>query len=439
MIKKVILTLIIGLLAMPGWAQTFDKAKLDSFFHALEAGNKFMGSVAVSQHGKLIYTRSTGFADVETQLKSDAQTRYRIGSISKTFTAALVLKAVEENKLSLDQTIDHFFPGIMNADKITISHLLYHRSGIHNFTSNADYSEWNTRPKSIEEMTAIISKGGSDFEPGSQAKYSNSNYVLLSFILSKIYSKPYSSILNEKICKPAALKNTYFGGKVNLQHNESNSYKFTGNWQKETETDLSIAMGAGGIVSTPADLTKFAEALFAEKVIRRKSLEQMSTIKDNYGMGLIPIPFYDQAGLGHTGGIDGFSSVFCYFPASKLAYALTSNGSNYPNNNISIAVLSAVYHKPFDIPSFKSYELAAADLDQYLGVYSSKQLPLKITVSKNNITLMAQATGQSAFGLEATEKDVFKFDQAGIVLEFKPAENQMTLKQGGGVFTFSRE
>jgi CubicO group peptidase (beta-lactamase class C family) len=106
----------------------------------------------------------------------------------------LVFKAIEENKLDLNQTIDKFFPEIDNADKITITHLLYHRSGIHNFT-DGNWSDWNTRPKTEQEMIEIISKGGSDFEPDSKASYSNSNFVLLTFILEKIYQNTYSNII----------------------------------------------------------------------------------------------------------------------------------------------------------------------------------------------------------------------------------------------------
>lgn len=439
MTKKVILTIAIGLFSQIGFSQNIDKTKLDAYFQALNTSNKFMGSVAVSQNGTLIYTNSIGFTDIETKTKANENSKYRIGSISKTFTAVLVLKAVEEGKLNLNQTINKYFLSIKNAEKITIGQLLYHRSGIYNFTNKEDYLKWNTQPKTEAELVEIIARAGSSFEPDSKAEYSNSNFVLLSYILEKTYKKPYSEILKEKIIQSLKLSNTYFGGKTNTKNQESYSYKFSGNWNKETETDMSIPLGAGGIVSTPTDLTKFSDALFNGKLISVKSLEQMKTLKNNYGMGLIPIPFYDQTGLGHTGGIDGFSSVFSYFQKDKISFALTSNGSNYNNNEIAIAVLSSVYGKPFEIPEFKTFALSSEDLDKYLGVYSSQQLPLKITISKDQKTLIAQATGQPSFPLDATEKDKFKFSQAGIILEFTPAENKMILKQGGGEFTFIKE
>ena len=439
MISKFIALISAFLIIESSFSQAIDKAKLDSYFQALESNNKFMGSVAILKDGQIIYTNAIGYADIESKTKPNENTKYRIGSISKTFTTVLILKAVEEKKLELDKTIDKYFPAIKFANKITVSQLLYHRSGIHNFTASEDYSKWQAEKKSQQEMVDIIAKAGSDFMPDSTASYSNSNFVLLSYILADIYKKPYSQLLYEKIVKPLGLKNTYFGDKIDLGKNECNSYKFATDWTKETETDMSIPMGAGGIVSTPTDLTIFANALFSEKLIAKKSIDQMTTLKDRYGMGIFQIPFADKKGYGHTGGIDGFSSVFSFFPDDKIGYALTCNGSNYENNNISIAVLSMVYNKPFTLPDFKTYKVSVEELESYAGMYSSLQMPLKITITRDENALMAQATGQSAFPLEATEKGKFKFAAAGIVLEFNPAKKEMILKQGGGVYTFTKE
>jgi hypothetical protein len=162
-------------------------------------------------------------------------------------------------------------------------------------------------------------------------------------------------------------------------------------------------------------------------------------LRDNYGAGLIHIPFYSLKGFGHTGGIDGFSSIFSHFSEGDVSYAMISNGTNFNNNDISIAVLSAVYGKPFSIPEFKTFEVDAADLDQYLGDYASSDIPLKITITKGESTLIAQATGQPSFPLEPVEKDVFKFDVAGVVMVFYPTKNTMVLKQGGGQFNYTKE
>src|SRR5690606_15079231 len=146
-----------------GMAQNFDRAKLDHYFNVLEVNDRFMGSVAVSKGGEIIYSRALGHADIDAQLKADPQTKYRIGSISKTFTAVLALKAVEANVLDLNQKLGEFFPRVPNADKISIRHLLSHRSGIHNFTDDPVYLSYNTQPKNREEMVSIIVAGGRDF------------------------------------------------------------------------------------------------------------------------------------------------------------------------------------------------------------------------------------------------------------------------------------
>ncbi len=295
-------------------AYTLNTLKLDSLFNVLEENNKFMGSIALSQNGKVIYTKSVGFDDIETGKKSTINTKYRIGSISKMFTSALVFKAIEENKLSLNKTLKNYFPTIENSEKITIGNLLNHRSGIHNFTNDEKYLTYNTEPKTEKEMITIISGFKSDFEPNSKSEYSNSNYVLLSIILEKTYNSRFKDLIREKISKPLNLKNTYYGNTIYINNNESNSYNYTTNWTKETETDMSIPLGAGAIVSTPTDLTKFIETLFTEKIISKESLERMTVIIDGYGMGVFQFPFNDKKSFGHTGGIDGFSSFLSYFP-----------------------------------------------------------------------------------------------------------------------------
>jgi CubicO group peptidase (beta-lactamase class C family) len=399
-----------------------------------------MGSVAVVQGGKLLYSKSVGFADVEQGLKAGENSKYRIGSITKTFTAVLTLKAVEENRLSLNQTIDKWFPTIGNADKITIEHLLYHRSGLHNHLDELVASNRHTQPITEKEMIEVILKGGNEFESDTKTAYSNPNYILLTYILEKIYKKPFSKILEEKITNPLGLKNTCFGGKTNVRNGECHSYNFLNNsWEFVPEFDMSQALGAGAIISTPTDLVKFSHALFSGKLISENSLTKMKTIKDHLGMGLAQMPFYDKTGFGHTGGIDGFRSVFAYFPTGEISFAYTSNGMNFNGNDISIAVLSAIYNKPFEIPEFTTYELTDEDLDKYLGIYSSKQLPLKMTITKANSQLFGQGTGQPAFPLEAIAKDKFEFKQAGVILEFNPTDKTMILRQGGGIFNFERE
>ncbi|MEO7978575.1 serine hydrolase domain-containing protein [Flavobacterium sp.] len=438
--KKIIITGLFALIITSGFSQNFNAKRLDSLFQILEKNNKFMGSIAISENGKTIYTKSIGFDDITSSKKSTSTTKYRIGSISKMFTASMIFKAVEEKKINLNQTIGNYFPTVKNAGKITISNLLNHRSGIHDFTNDAEYLTWYNEKQSRAKMTERIASGNIVFEPDTKGQYSNSNYILLSFILEDVYKKSYGEILNQKIIKPLKLKNTYLGAKISLENNESNSYTLSGKWEKEKDTDMSIPLGAGAIVSNPTDLNIFIESLFAGKIVSIENLNLMKTIKDKFGMGILEFPYFERKSYGHTGGIDGFRSIVSYFPDEKLALAITSNGAmGYDNNNILLCALSSYFQKPFQMPSFNNAEITTATLDSYLGIYGSIQIPIKISITKKESTLIAQATGQPSFPLEATSSNIFKFEPAGVVMEFNVEKKEMVLKQGGKDYLFMKE
>lgn len=414
------------------FAQNIDIQKLDTYFNTLETNHKFMGSVAILKNGKTVYTKQVGFSDIESKQKSNKDTKYRIGSVSKVFTATLLFKAIEEGKITLDDTIDVYFPEIVNADKIIISNLLNHRSGIHSFTDNKnEFLSYHTQPKTEKEMIAIIVKGGSDFKPGEKATYSNSNYVLLSYILEKLYKKPYAQILEDKITKPLNLTNTFFGSKIKIDNNECYAYRYAKKWKQTDETDPSIDMGAGGIVSTPTDLIHFARALFNNKIVSKESVSKMKTIRDRFGMGLFKTEYYDKVSYGHNGEINGFTSVLRCFPDENIAFAITSNGLNYSLNSITVTIVNSLFNKHFNIPDFRIYKPKSKELNQYLGVYSSNTFPVKLTVTKSGNQLQLQAPGDSKMNLEATATGEFKYEPAAISIVFDVDKNQMLITQGG--------
>jgi D-alanyl-D-alanine carboxypeptidase len=438
--KKIIITCLLALIVTNSFSQNFNTKRLDSLFQLLEKNNKYMGSIAISENGKTIYSKSIGFDDIASSKKSTINSKYRIGSISKMFTASLVFKALEEKKINLNQTIDKYFPTVKNASKITISNLLNHRSGIHDFTNDPEYLNWYILSQSRVKMIERIAVGEIAFEPDTKGQYSNSNYILLSFILEDVYKKPYSEILDQKIIKPLKLKNTYLGGKISLENNETHSYTFSGKWEKEKDTDMSIPLGAGAIVSNPTDLNTFIESLFAGKIITAESLNTMKTIKDNFGMGIFEFSYFDKKSYRHTGGIDGFKSILDYFSDDKLAIAITSNGvMGYYNDNILLCALSSYFNKPYKMPTFNNIEIPTTTLDLYIGTYASSQIPLKITITRKEAVLSAQATGQASFPLEPTASNTFKFDPAGIVMEFNADKKEFILKQGGQEYVFVKE
>jgi hypothetical protein len=202
---------------------------------------------------------------------------------------------------------------------------------------------------------------------------------------------------------------------------------------------MSIPHGAGAVVSTSSDLCKFIIALFSNQLVSDASLKSMMNITDGLGMGMMKLPFYEKEAYGHGGAIDAFNSLLCYFPNEKVAIAYCTNGTIYSGNDIVIGALSSYFNKPFALPAFSSYQVTPAELDQFLGVYSSTQIPLKITITKKDGSLVGQATGQPSFPLECTERNVFRFYTAGIAIVFNPDENSFILEQGGAKYNYTKE
>jgi D-alanyl-D-alanine carboxypeptidase len=420
-------------------AQTFNKGKLDSFFVAMNAHHENMGSIAIASTGKLVYQNTIGYSQVNKDIKTPAtiKTKYRIGSISKMFTAVMIFQLIDEGKLSFKTPLASYFPQLPNAQKITIGEMLNHRSGLHNFTQDSLYTTYMTTHKSEVEMMAIFAKQKSDFEPNTKAEYSNTNFVLLGYIIEKLTGKSYAEELKKRITSKIGLTDTYCGTKANPSKNEASSYSYTGQWTQMPETDISITGGAGAIISTPTDLVKFINALFTGKLISQADLTLMKTMKDNYGMAMISIPFDDKKGFGHTGGIDGFLSLLTYFPEGKLAIAYISNGVRYSTNQVVMGALNIYFNYPFTIPGFKTITLNTADLDKYTGKYTCTQTPVKAVITKNNTVLFVRGIGQIAYPLEAIESNKFAYD--GLVFQFDTTKKTFTVTQGGTTHLFTKK
>lgn len=422
----------------------FNKAKMDSLITALEKNDKAMGVLALSQNGHVIYKKAFGYKQISGKVRNNTDTKFRIGSITKMFTATMILQLIEENKLALQNKLDAYFPEVQNANEITIEQMLTHHSGLHNFTDSA-YLKYHTKPKTQKEMLGIISSQSPDFKPGERGEYSNTNYVLLGYIIEKVTGKSYAENLKNRIAKKIKLKDTYVGGKINPKDNEAYSYSYNGvNWIEENETDMSIPGGAGSIVSTSEDLLKFIASLFHEKLIDKALLDTMTTIGNGYGMGIFQVPFYERKGYSHNGSIDGFNSALAYFPEDDMAVAVLTNGLAYEMNDIMIGVLSIYFDKPYAIPEFKkATQLGVGLLPRYTGVYASKDFPLKITIRQDGDHLTAQATGQGAFPLSSINETEFRFDAAGVVILFDIEKDgtvkQLHLQQRGMSYLFEKE
>jgi len=425
-------------------AQTLDKAKLDQFFDRLAEKNKAMGSLTIAKDGNVLYSRAIGYSQINgTERKPlTAANRFRLGSITKMYTATMILQLVEEGKLKLTDTLDKFLPQVPNAGKITIAQILSHRSGIPNVRRERDaQKKVSTIPMGKDEMLALIVKATPDFEPDTKQSYSNSGYFLLGLILEKITDKSCAEALEERITSKIGLKDTYLTtGNIDVNKNEALTYiHFGGDWKPVTETHPTILFSAGAIVSTPGDMAKFIQALFEGKLVSRETLDQMKTMRDSEGYGMVTFTFAGKTFYGHTGGADNYGAWLAYEPEEKLAVAYTTNAKIYPVKNIVSGVIDIYYHKPFQIPALESIAVNPDVLDRYVGVYSTPDAPAKATITREGGTLFFQPPGaSSAVPLEATAEDKFQIEGAA-VFTFDAAKSQMTVKRRGGERVFTKE
>tara|TARA_R110002073_G_scaffold298418_1_gene465048 strand:- start:2596 stop:4044 length:1449 start_codon:yes stop_codon:yes gene_type:complete len=326
--------------------------KIDKYLSAIESKNQGMGSISIFQNGAEVYTKSIGFSNIKAQIKSNNNTKYRIGSITKTFTATIIMQLINEQKLKLETKLEKFFPEIPNASNITIESLLRHRSGLYDITNQEDFANWMEKPQTQEQMLYRIIKNGTIFNVNKQREYSNTNYILLSYIAEKIENKTFNEILQSRIVEPCDLKDTYFGGKIRNENNQAFSYSLENEWKLATETDMSIPMGAGGIISTPTDLNLFYDQLFNGTLVSDKSRNAMTDIIDGWGMGLSQFPFPNKLAYGHPGSIDGFSSIAVYFPEERLGVTYITNAEDLPLRNIFFTALNAYFDDTFEIQNF---------------------------------------------------------------------------------------
>lgn len=420
----------------------FDNVRMDSLFNIIESNDKGMGSLAIFRDGKQIYQKSYGYADVESGKKADANTKYRIGSISKTFTAVIILKLAEEGKLSLSDTLDKYYPQIENSDKITLEHMLRHRSGIFNYLM-LDQKSWRKNKHTKQELLDRIVAGDKTFEPDEKMEYSNANYALLAWIAEDVAGQTYSTLLDEIINKPCGLKNTYLGDKTNISNNESHGYNKLSTWNVIPESDLSIVPGAGDIVSTPEDVNIFLYHLFCNKLLSTESIEQMKTLKDHFGMGIYLTIFDEKAAYGHSGSLDGFQTNSYYFPDDNTSIVLFCNGLDYPLSNISWDIVKITYDMEHRLPVFsKPVEITENELDKFLGKYSSPDVPFKIIIGKDNniLTVVVEnATEEFPMGTEYIGGNKFERELYYTRLEFLPDQNQLIYTQYGQTSDLTRE
>lgn len=401
-------------------------SKLDRYLELVKEYEKGRGAVAILAKNKLVYSKHFGPENIKEPI-------YRIGSISKTYTAVIILRLIEEGKLNLDTKLSKFYPKIDQANLITIENLLRHTSGIPNFTDLEGYLGYHEKYQSEEMHLERFRSYKLGFSPGEKSSYSNTGYVLLSFIASKVANKSYSELLNQYITGPLKLKNTYLFDSKNPRNNEVKSYEKSAKWEVASNTHESVPLGAGAIASTAKEVVIFIRALFNEKLVTKNSLSLMTSIKAEYGLGLFNFPYNKKKFIGHTGGIDGYRSIVGYNKEDDLAFVQLTNGMATSFNDISIAILASYYKDSFDIPTFqKSISVSEDILEKYVGTYSGKNFPLKLTFHYENGALFGKASGpgQGLIPFEATSNTDFSYLRAGIKLKFSADGNSLEFTQG---------
>ena len=452
-LQKACVLFSVGVISFSAAAQRdFDQGKMNQYLDSLAENDKAMLSVSIYEEDKLAYEKSTGYANLSQGLKSTNKTKYKIGSISKTFTSVLVFQLIEQGKIKLSTPLKDFYPAIPNSDNITLDMLLSHRSGIFNLTEDPEIASYYTQHQSKQAMLDRLADFEPVFEPGTSQQYSNSNYLLLSYIIEDVTSKKYAEVLAKNITGPLDLDNTIYCPSAHVCGDEAQSYFYQyPQWSPYLLGSSSVSQGAGAIISTSHDVSAFMRALFNGKLVSDSSLSSMKGASYNTSKGLFIIPFYDKRAYGHSGRIEGFDSNTSYFEKEDVIFTITSNATNYTYNDILIGIMSIYFGKKFELPNLKvdpkdlPIELSAEQLKKYVGVYSSDSFELDITAFVENNRLFAQATGQAALPLNAYSELDFKFEPAGIHAVFSATEEggidytQFMLHQAGTMFFFERQ
>lgn len=414
--------------------------RIEGILDHINERNKSMGCLAIGRGEMILFQHALGYRlyQSERTIPADAATRYRIGSISKIFTSVMIYKLIEEHKLSLNTKLSTFFPAIPNAEDITIQMMLTHQSGIFSFTEMPGYLKWSTQKRSQAEILERILECKPAFKPGEKYTYSNSNYLLLGFIIEMLDNCNYSVALQNRICERIGLKNTYYGGKIDPASNEAMSYIYMGYWEQGLETDMSVPGGAGAIVSTASDLVMFMGALFEGKLISKKSLKQMLKVKDGVGSGIFEMAIGNHTYYAHTGSIDSFRSMLLYSRKDKHAIAYLSNGEADAKLSVIALVSGILSDQPIQIPVYpKASQIT--DIDKFAGTYSNHDSHMRISVLSIAGDLYAQADEQPKIRLDIKDSQRFECSNIDLLIEFEPEGNSFILKQGEESLIFLRE
>lgn len=389
------------------------KEKLDNLFQFYKTQNQFNGSVLISKNGEIFLNKGFGFNNVDLKKENKPKSIFQIYSITKTFTSTVILKLIEEKKLSLDDKLSEFYPDYPKGDSITIENLLTHTSGIY------DYTRGNNMPDQTEKSFIDFEKTKPlDFPAGSNWSYSNSGYYFLGYIIQKVTGTTYEQAVAKYIFNPLQMKQSGFAFKYLKSKNKTIGYEVYSTKTKKPSIvyDPPGPFSAGGIYSTTEDLYKYFNGLKNYKIIKKETLEKAyQPFKNNYGYGWIIGNIFDKKTIGHSGAGAGYRSNFIQIPEDDICIILLTNCEN-ENSNILNNIYKILYDKPYKIPS--EIIVKKEQLDKLKGTYEvNSNFTIYVTVDNNK--LIAQPKGQPKSIMYAEKENLFYVEELNGYIHFE--------------------
>jgi len=357
---------------------------------------QFMGAVLVARGNDVLLDKGYGFANLEWNIPDSPKTKFRLGSITKQFTAASILLLEERGKLKVDDPVKKYMPDAPAAwDKITIFNLLTHTSGIPNFTSFPDYRKLEPFSATPEELVARFRDKPLDFPPGEKWSYSNSGYVLLGYLMEKISGESYAQFVEDNIFKPLGMVDSGYDSNSTVIENRASGYAPGQNGMVNAGyIDMTIPLSAGGLYSTTEDLLRWEQGLFGGKLLSPASLKKMTTpFKNDYGFGLAVRSVNGHEEIAHAGGIEGFSTALAYYPDEKLTVVVLGN-VNGPAQEIATDLHTIAEGGSVVLTSERNVvKIDPKKFDGYVGSYQLAP-GFILNVSREGDRFMTRATGQ---------------------------------------------
>lgn len=419
--KRIILSVIVFGIMAGSFAQDIT-ATLDTLLQAYTRLNRFNGTVLVAQQGKVLLEKGYGYRDAHKKIPHDPQSIFQIGSVTKQFTSAVILKLQETKLLSVQDPVSKFFPDYPSGDSITIAQLMSHTSGVYSYTNDRAFMQKEvSEPHSREQMMALFKDKPLGFTPGTSYSYSNSGYSLLGYIIEAVTKKPYEQSVRTYIFSPLRMTQSGFDF-THLTKKEKSVGYFSLN-EKDTAlspiVDSTVAYSAGAIYSTTGDLYRWHQALQRNTVLTAAQQEQAYTIvRNRYGYGWNIDSSNGKRIVTHSGGIHGFTSKFARIPADDVCIILLSNSSSIALEEINKSILAILYNRPYTVPKErKAITLSADKLQQYVGTYTINP-SLELVIELKDGGLLAKPTNQSPAVLYVEREDFLFVKQPDVQLQF---------------------